>query len=151
MINRVKNWLGIEGLKIELDLPDKIGTSEIYGILRFSSMREQVIEKLEFLLVETYSRGRGKEKRIDDKTLSIIKRDVHLIIEPGKDFAYPFQLPYELPLSNVDKLSHYAVLKPLSAGLKWAHGVKSTYFLQVTASVRGNMLRPQVKRELSFA
>ena len=54
MLKRVKNWLGIEGTKVMLVLPESIRKSEgvIRGDVHLSSMHAQTVTALHFKLVE---------------------------------------------------------------------------------------------------
>ena len=68
MIGKMKRWFGIEGVKIELIIPEEI--NEKLGILkgkiRFSTMEVQIVTALQVKIIETYKRGRKEDKRIDD-------------------------------------------------------------------------------------
>ncbi len=152
MIDRVKNWLGIEGVKIQLDVPAVIdGKSQIlYGIVNFTTMKEQHIESISFSLIETYTRGRRKDKRIDDHLLAREVRKVDILIKENSSFAYPFELPFVRYESNVETLSRKTLLKPLTKAMKFMHGAKSEFHISVSVVVKGNKLQPFVKQEISI-
>ena len=56
MIGRVKKWLGIEGVKIELILPEEISGKDgvIEGKLRFHTMNTQKVKSIRLTLTEKY-------------------------------------------------------------------------------------------------
>ena len=74
MIGKIKNYLGIESVKIEIDIPDEINADDeiIVGKLIILSQRSQVINSIEIKLVENYQRGRGKKKLINDYTAGLM-------------------------------------------------------------------------------
>ena len=67
MFGKVKRWLGIEGVKIELLIPDQVlGKSGVIdGKLRFYTMHTQKVKKIRVTLSEKYTRGRFKNKLAD--------------------------------------------------------------------------------------
>lgn len=153
MIERVKNWLGIEGVKMELDIPLSIPADKyiLYGILHFTSLREQYIESLSFSLIETYKRGRGDNKRINDNLLAHEIRDVQLHIREKSNYAYPFELNFNRFESNIDQLSKKLVLRPFTKTVKWINGVKSSYVLHVSAQIKGNKLQPHIRQQIKLS
>ncbi|MEL6925778.1 MAG: hypothetical protein AAFO94_17160, partial [Bacteroidota bacterium] len=64
MFGTVKKWLGIEGVKLELVLPEVVNekSGEIKGQIRFFSKNEQTVTAIRVVLVEKYSRGRRSAK-----------------------------------------------------------------------------------------
>lgn len=152
MIDRIKNWLGIEGVKIHLELPDTIryDSGVIDGLLEFSTLREQEIQSIKFSLIETYRRGRGKEKRIDDHILAHEAKNVSIHITENSTYVYPFSISFTTLESRVDKLSHNSLLKPFAGTLKWLNAAHSDYTLNVSVKVKGNKLNPHIKKEIEF-
>ncbi len=61
MLNKVKNWFGIEGVKMDILLPDDIRSVDglFSGFLVFNSMTSQEIINVNIKMVERYGRGRG--------------------------------------------------------------------------------------------
>ena len=74
MFGTVKKWLGIEGVKLELDLPEVVfkQVEAVTGKIRFYSKNAQEVTSIRVALVEKYTRGRGEDKRIDDYQLGEI-------------------------------------------------------------------------------
>ena len=68
MIGKVKQWLGIEGVKLELLIPEgqTLAKGSISGTMRFQSMNPQTVTGIRVVLIERYSRGRKEELRIDE-------------------------------------------------------------------------------------
>ena len=56
MLNKVKNWFGIEGVKMDILLPDDIRSVDglFSGILVFNSITTQEIVNVNIKMVERY-------------------------------------------------------------------------------------------------
>jgi len=74
MLNKVKKWLGIEGVKLELVLPEKIKeeAGQVTGKIRFFSMQNQKVSYIKVVMVERYTRGKKEDKLIDEYQLGMI-------------------------------------------------------------------------------
>ncbi|MCB0641400.1 MAG: hypothetical protein KDC44_07155, partial [Phaeodactylibacter sp.] len=75
MLDRVKRWLGIEGVKLDLIIPEEVSKKSqlIKGKIRFTSMNTQQVTTAKIALIERYARGRRKDKRIDDYELGEVE------------------------------------------------------------------------------
>lgn len=80
MFGKVKKILGIEGVKLELILPDKVSaeTGIITGMIKLTSLSDNnIIEGIQLRMVEKYSRGRGDSKLINEYPMGeLVKNDV---------------------------------------------------------------------------
>lgn len=152
MLDRIKNWLGIEGVKLSLDLPDstRADAHSLIGILNLTTLKEQRIEGISFSLIETYTRGRGDAKRIDDTILAQEHRIVNLHLKDKSTFAYPFELPFVYYQSNIERISRKIILRPFTSAMKLIHGAKSVYHLNVSLQVKGNKLQPHIQKRVWF-
>jgi hypothetical protein len=99
MFGKVKKWLGIEGVKLELVLPEmafeEVGA--VSGQIRFFSKNAQTVKGIKAVMVEKYTRGRRKEKLVDEYLIG------EIILE--------IQTPNELSLHIADQ---QLLLFPLS-------------------------------------
>lgn len=153
MLKRVKTWLGIEGVKIELLLPEHIkkNTGKIAGSVRLYSMSAQTVTSLHFKLVEKYIRGRRKAKLTDEYVLA--EKEIPVLIEvPAEDaVVYAFELPFEILQSRMDELEgRNFILRGLVRTAKAVKAVKSEYRLEVEADVVGTALNPFDKRVIEI-
>ncbi len=59
MIGKVKQWLGIEGVKLELMLPEEVYEKSgfVVGKILLQSMNAQTVSSIKLVLIERYSRG----------------------------------------------------------------------------------------------
>lgn len=149
MLGKLKNILGIEGVKINLLLDDPILKSEeaVYGHIILSSLSNQVIQSIELKFIERYYRGRKENKLIDEYELgSIILSETHHIIK-GEEIKIPFTLPYNHVQSEMDKIAETNIIsKGIVFFAKSLKGVKSEFRLIAKAKIKGTTLDPIVKK-----
>ena len=72
MLKGLKKILGIEGVVIELEIPEEINTikeKSIQGVLKMEAKGDSRITALEFKIIERYKRGRKDSKLIDEYQL----------------------------------------------------------------------------------
>ncbi len=148
MISKLKNWLGIEGVKVKIvqDEPFDPDHNEMSGRVILSSQTEQFVQSLQFKLIERYSRGRRKGKLIDEYILGQKEVRVYKLVLPGKTLEIPFCLNYEITPSAIDSFGDKNILfKGISGVAKWLKSAKSDYHLICEAQVKGNALKPYEK------
>src|SRR5690625_7901614 len=77
MFRKVKKWLGIDGVKIDVDVPEEIFLREkkISGWLIIESKQDSMIQKIRMRLEEKYSRGREQNRLIDEYELGNILQE----------------------------------------------------------------------------
>ncbi len=153
MLRRVKNWLGIEGVKLELELPEKVASEEgqIEGKIRFYSMQPQTVTLIKVFLTERYTRGRRKEKRIDEYCLGQMDLVQPIDIPANEPVEVEFTLPFEMLQSEMDEFEQRNVLtKGLARAAKYLYSAKSNYFVEAEAKVKGTGLNPFDKREIQI-
>lgn len=145
MIGRVKKWLGIEGVKLELDIPEQIKgkTGVIYGKIRFQSLNPQTVTGVRIILVEKYTRGRGNDKLIDEYELGKAQLNVHFEVPPGEIVEVDFDLRFNLVKSDIDEFGDRNFLyRGIAGAAKMLRSVKSEYRVEAEAVVKGVALNP---------
>ncbi len=145
MFGKVKKWLGIEGVKVEIILPEAIRLRDgvIIGKLRFHSMNTQTVTSVKLSLLEKYSRGRGAEKLIDDYKLAEIDLQDTFEVPEGEPVEIDFELPFQLVKSKMDEFSSRNFLfRGIANAAKYTNSVKSDYRIEATAKVKGTALDP---------
>ena len=145
MIGKVKHWLGIEGVKLELVLPEAVDGKDgvINGNIRFYSKHEQTVTNINVVLVERYSRGRRKEKRIDEYELGQISLERKIVVPAEGSVEIEFNLPFKRMDSDMDLMGRKNFLSGgLVKAMKFAEGVKSEYRVEAEAKVQGVALNP---------
>lgn len=149
MFGKVKKWLGIEGVKVELLLPEmafeEVGA--ISGQLVFHSKNAQVVRSVKLKLVERYSRGRGQEKLVDEYLLGEISLQKRVEVPAEEPIAVDFTLPFQLKKSNVDEFGKKNFLTGGLVSLaKKIQSVKSEFRVEAEAEVVGTALNPFDKK-----
>ena len=146
MFGKVKKILGIEGVKLELIIPDKINkeTGIITGIIKLVSLSdENIIEGIQLKMVEKYSRGRGDSKLINEYTMGELLKNEKLVISKNDILEIPLQLDFVYSKSEMDKLQESNFF---TGGLvklaKKVRGVKSEYTIHAEANIKGTTLNP---------
>ncbi len=151
-VKSIKKWLGIEGVSVDLDVPEAISYSKnpnIKGKVLLSTLRDSDINEIEVKLIEKYQRGRGKSKLIDEYTLGtvVMKEDIQLMKDEQR--SIDFNLPVKLNHSTMDKWGNKNFLfKGISSLAKMGKGVKSWYRIEVIVKVSGTKLNPHATREI---
>ena len=149
MFGTIKNWLGIEGVKLEFQVDDEIDprSKEIEGSLLFYSKREQQVDFVNVKLIEKYTRGRRKNKLIDEYVLGEMDYDKPFIVPSEQFIELEFKLPFEVLKSDMDRFSDWNfVSRGLVEVAKKVKNAKSEYRLEATARVKGTALHPFVKK-----
>lgn len=153
MLKKVKKWLGIEGVRINVDIPEDVFIHEkkLSGYLIFESKQDSVVSELRLRLVEKYSRGRRHNKLIDEYILGadVLGGPVHLHAdEPQK---IPFDLYFNPLKSEMDTLeSKNILMKGIVRSAKLIRNVHSQYRLEIEADVEGMAISPLVKKEVKI-
>ena len=153
MIGKVKKWLGIEGVKMELlfdeDTTNKKGI--VSGLIRFTSMNAQVVSRIKVVLIERYSRGRGKEKLVDEYELGSLQLEEDIEVPAGEFVEVEFNLKYKLVRSEMDELEKSNFfMSPLVKVAKRISAVKSEYRVEAEAKVKGTALNPFDRKEITI-
>lgn len=154
MLGKVKKFLGIEGVKVEMQIPESVErlSGRIPGTLTFTSMHPQVVESVTIVLVERYNRGRKKEKLTDEYELGRLEIQLDLEVTPEGPSKTHFELQYDLLFSEMDELEHKNIIyKGLIKSAKWLRNVKSEYRIEVEAKIKGTLLSPFDKQPILLA
>lgn len=153
MIGKVKKWLGIEGVKMEL-LFDEDSTTQkgiVSGLIRFTSMNSQAVTRIKVVLIERYSRGRGKEKLVDEYELGTLQLEEDIEVPAGESVEVEFNLKYKLVRSEMDELEKSNFfMSPLVKVAKRISAVKSEYRVEAEAKVKGTALNPFDRKEITI-
>lgn len=154
MFGKVKKWLGIEGVKLELVLPEEVSArdGQIAGKLRFMSMNAQTVTYIKVVIIEKYSRGRGSEKLIDEYELGNIELYEPFDVPAEEMVEIDFTLPYKIVKSDIEE---WGDRNPLFGGLaklaKNVNAVHSSFRIEAEAKVKGTALNPFDKKEIKIA
>ncbi|THH41437.1 sporulation protein [Neolewinella litorea] len=153
MLGKVKQWLGIEGVKLELvlspDFDPRMGS--LSGRVRLTSKHAQTVTAIKIVMVEKYSRGREDSQLVDEYELGRqVITDLVEVPAEGVPVEINFRLFFQPVASPVDE---FGSRNPIFGGLAWAakklRNVNSEYRIEAEAQVQGVGLNPFDKQILN--
>lgn len=153
ILAKVKNVLGIGGVKLELTVPTELSRSEgiIQGSMVLTSGSNQQVNSVEIKLEEKWSTGRGEEKTEKTFTLGQQKLSDNFIITAGESKRFEFALPYEMIDSENDRMKGAGgVQKALGSVGSFLDAEKSEYTFSAVADVKGVLLIPSKHVNIKF-
>lgn len=153
MFGEIKKMLGIEDVKLALECPDKVSIKEgkISGEITFTSMNNALIQSVEIKIIEKYHRGRSTSKLIDEYIIGEISMDCDLDIKKQDVIKLPFELPFKIYQSEMDKIQKdNFLLGGLASIAKLAKGIKSEFRIEAIANVKGTKLHPQAIKSIKL-
>lgn len=153
MFGKVKKWLGIEGVKVEIILPEETRARDrlVEGKLRFHSMNTQIVTSIRVAIFEKYSRGRGTDKLIDEYKLGEMEQQKTFEVPEGEPVEIDFTLPFQFVKSDVDEFAdRNFFFRGIANIAKITNAVKSTYRVEATAKVKGTALDPFDSKPLNL-
>lgn len=153
MIKKVKKWLGIEGVKLEVRVPEgqRLSSGHVSGTLHFQSMNPQKVTGIRIVLIERYSRGRGEERLVDEYELGRTELKSSFTVEPGEEMIKPFSLAFKPLESEIDTWGNRNVINEnLAKVARWMRNASSTYRIEAEAKVEGVALNPFDKQEVKL-
>jgi hypothetical protein len=145
MFGKVKRWLGIEGVKVEIIVPEffQLNSGTLSGKLRFISMADQQVTAVELKFIEKYKRGRRGKKLIDEYTLGEIVLQEPFIVNANEEVFVDFVLPFEPLKSEMDMFQEKNfITRGVINAAKFIKGVNSDYRIEARANVKGTALHP---------
>lgn len=149
MLNKVKNWFGIEGVKMDILLPDEIKSSDglFSGFLVFNSLTEQEVLSVHIKMIERYGRGRGSERLVDEYTLGELHIEKSIFVSSNVETELSFAFSFKYVLSPMDEFAKKNILFKGLAGLaKKANKVNAEFRIEAEAKVKGTALNPFVQK-----
>lgn len=139
MFEKIKHTLGIEGLRVALtiDEPVDFAGGLLRGRVHLTTLRPQTVRSLGLTLTETYSRGRGEQRRVDDYVLGAFESQTDLSVGANESLSIPFSLRFAERLSPFEVASRGRLAGPLRSVARVANAASSKYVLRATAQVAG--------------
>lgn len=153
MFGKVKRWLGIEGVKVQLILPERVdGNSGLLeGQIKFESMHDQTVNKIKIILTEKFIRGRWKQRLTDVYKIGEIDLIQDILIPAHEPMVIDFELPFTIIKSDMDELSDkHFVLRKIVNTAKALKNVKSEFYIEAEAEVEGTALSPFDKQQINI-
>ncbi len=153
MLGKLKNILGIEGVKVKLLLPAAIvkKSANINGKVQLESLSEQKVKGIKLTLIEKYARGRKDNRLIDEYTLGETYIPGPIVIQKDEEKLIDFEFDFSFLKSEMDQMedSNF-VSKGLVKLAKYLKKVDSSFRVEATVEVEGTKLNPTVKQQVEF-
>ena len=152
MIGKMKQWLGIEGVKLELIVTPEFSPEQgrVSGTIRLTSKNAQTVTAFKLALIEKYTRGRDEEVLVDEYELGthVIRRAVE--VPAG---AVPVDIEFVFPFDRVTSpVEEFGRRNPLFKGMAWiankTRNASSEFRIEAEAQVKGVGLNPFDKQIL---
>jgi len=153
MLGRVKLFFGIEGLKVDLEIPPQFHIKDrvISGVLRLHSKSPQTLKSIEIKLIETYHRGRGKEKRTNEYIWGKIEWNENIYIPALGEKIIDFRLPVTPQLSGMDEMANKSIVhRKIVSFASMLKNANSTFHIEVSTRIEGTALNPTEKKEIKL-
>jgi len=150
MLGKVKQYLGIEGIRISLEIPEiiKKESGAIEGFIVLESKNTQTARSFKLKLIEKYYRGRRKSKLINEYEWGEIFLKKNIVVSANTTEKIAFKLPFQLGHSRMDELERNILLKGIIQLAKWGNGVKSEFRIEAEADVIGTALDPSFSQKI---
>ena len=143
MLKKIKNILGIEGVKIQLISPPEVSKNDkrIKGRVILTSQSKKHIKSLSIKLIEKYKRGRAEATLINEYVLSDLDLELNIDIDKSTPAKLDFDLPLNLLKSDMDQIADKNfITNGLVKVAKKLKNVQSFYRLEATAHIDGTSL-----------
>jgi len=153
MLGKFKDILGIEGVKMEIVCPDVIpeGINKIEGVIRLTTVREQIVKRVDIKLIEKYARGRKDKRLIDEYVLGEFTSDKKITVLPNKEKLIDFSIEFVRAKSPMDKLQDDNIFyRGIVSLAKLVKKVKATHRIEGISVVKGTKLNPRVTKEIKI-
>jgi hypothetical protein len=154
MFGKFKKILGIEGVKLELIVPEKVSKDAgiVTGIIRLTSLSDNnLLESIEVVMTEKYFRGKKENQLIDEYPMGKILVKKPVSISKDDVIEIPFELNFVYVKSEMDKIEEKNFFsKGMVRLAKKLRGVKSEYYIKADARIKGTTLSPFDKKPLQL-
>lgn len=146
MFGKVKKILGIEGVKVTLQIPEKISIKDktLTGLIELTSLSDnQEVTEITIQLLEKYSRGRGDKRLVNEYILGKTILREKLQISKGEWVQIPFVLDFIYADSEMDRIGNTNFFtKQIVALAKKIKDVQSEYRVILEAKCKDTTLHP---------
>src|SRR6188768_3936016 len=106
MFGKLKQALGIGTVKVELTVPGQVSKSgtSLNGTVRLTAKSDQQVTNIRIKLIESFTTGRGEERKTKEFTLGEMSLPQQLALKDGETKDIEFTLDYKVLKSNNDNL-----------------------------------------------
>ena len=132
--------MGIQGVRLRLHVLDSYPRTveTLNGEMELFAKSNTIVQGIRLRLIETYTRGKAEEKRVDEYTLGTWTLPAPLALREGEQHRLLFKLPFEWLESPMDRRAkNNPLVKGLVALMKNRKGVQSEYRIEAQVQVDG--------------
>ena len=150
-LGKIKNKLGIGGVKVSLQVPGQVSKEDtsVDGKVTLTTKSEQEVLTLTVKFIEEFTKGRGDDESTKEFELGVVNIPVNITIKPGETKEIPFTLPFKFLNSNADDLKEKGgALGALGSAAKFANKEKSEYHIDAEADVKSAVLDPSDEKDI---
>lgn len=145
--------MGIEGVRLRLHVlssyPRTVDT--INGELELYAKSNTLVRNVRLTFIETYTRGKAEEKRVDEYTLGTWELGEPLALREGDNHRLIFKMPFEWLDSPMDRRAKTNPLfKGMVALMKNRKGVQSEYRIEAQIQVDGQPWSEPSRTRIEF-
>lgn len=151
MFGKLKQALGIGTVKVELTVPGQVSKAgnSLNGTVRLIAKSDQEVTNIRIKLIESFTTGRGDERKTKEFTLGEMSLPQQLLLKDGEVKDVEFTLGYKILKSGNDNLKEmggaFGALGKLGA---MADNEKSEYHITAVADVKGTALDPSDRKAI---
>lgn len=142
---KIKNKLGIGGIKVSIDMPEEISKEAgvAKGKFTLTTKSDQAVKTIKVNLVEKYTTGRGEDKITKEFIVGSQKFDESFAIKPSEHRVFEFDFTFEISKSSQDILLEIGgELGKIGSLGKFANNKKSEFVLEVSIDVTSAPINP---------
>src|SRR5690606_37505324 len=136
MLDNLKKVLGIEGLKIELNIPEEVdrGSGKINGTITMTTIRDTQVSGFVLKVMEKYTRGRGKNVLVNEYVMGKQVIQKHITVKKDEAKTIDFEVSFQWMQSEMDKWQDQNFFYRGLIGIaKKVKGVKSEFYIVAEA------------------
>jgi hypothetical protein len=151
--SKIKQFLGIGGIKVELDLDPQITfkTTKLTGTITLTAKSDQLVKSITYKLEEEWTRKVGDETKTKHFTLGEKEITDEFTMKEGETKKISFELPIAFVKNNEDQLKEMGgamgALGKLSA---LTDGQKSVFTFIAKPDVDGTFLDPSATQKMEL-
>lgn len=153
LFKKVTDFFGINGVKIELDVPPEISkkATTAEGSITLSAKSQQIVTSIRILLIEKRTSGKGRNKKEQRFELGKILLNEHITLTPDDNKTIPFTLDFVLLKTKNEALKAqggiFEVIGTINEALKKED---IEYSIVARADVSGAALTSSDKKYVRF-
>lgn len=150
--SKVKNWLGIGGVKFDLQVNPSYSkqAGTVIGKLMVTSKSEQTIKEIKVTVEELWTHGRGEQKTKKNFELGVLTLP-GFTLKAGETQTLDFTAPFNLLKSQNDRMKDQGgVVGGLGKLGSFMDGEKSEYSVVAIGNVQGVALGPSDRKAIQL-